>query len=101
MARGIGSEMVISVMASVPATAMIVTGHVWFGAATVGAVVAAVMLAARYRIRTEAASDREFLSYAHTATSLGADPAPVIKAMRHREDEDDDFPEVHLPPRRR
>lgn len=99
MAQGSGSEMVVSVMASVPATAMIVTGHVWFGAATVGAVVGAALLATRHRLRVEAASEREYLSYAHTAASLGADPAPVIKAMRQRDE--DDFPEVHLPPRRR
>jgi hypothetical protein len=82
MGSQIGSDSVIGVVMAVPATAMIVTGHIWFGAAIVASVVAAGVVGARSRIRANAAEQQGYLSYAHTATSLGADPAPVIKAMR-------------------
>jgi hypothetical protein len=87
---------------AVPATAMIVTGHIWLGAAIVVSVVAAGVVSARSRLRAEAAEQQGYLSYAHTAASLGADPAPVIKAMRGSEEDDGDdgtLP-VHLPRRR-
>lgn len=101
MASQIGSEGVIGAVMAVPATAMIVTGHIWLGAAIVAAVVAAGVLTVRNRIRATAAEQQEYLSWAHTATSLGADPAPVIKAMRRTEDDDEDgIPPVHLPGRR-
>jgi hypothetical protein len=103
MGSRIGSDSVIGGVMAVPATAMIVTGHIWMGAAIVAAVVAAGLLSARSRLRAEAAEQQGYLSYAHTATSLGADPAPVIKAMRGSEEDDGDDgpPPVHLPPRRR
>ena len=102
MNDGTGSEVVFCAMAAVPATAMVVTGHIWLGAATVLAVVAACVVSVVLRLRARATSERDYLSYAHTATSLGADPAPVIKAMRETEDEDGDWhgPWVHLPPHR-
>jgi hypothetical protein len=103
MGTRIGSDSVIGGVMVVPATAMILTGHIWLGAAIVASVVAAGMVSARIRIRAEAAEQQGYLSYAHTATSLGADPAPVIKAMRGSdEDRDDDgAPPVHLPPKHR
>jgi hypothetical protein len=104
MGAQIGSDGVIGGAMVVPATAMIVTGHIWLGAAVVVAVVAAGIVSARFRIRAQAAEQQGYLSYAHTATSLGADPAPVIKAMRGSDEEadgDDGTPPLHLPPRRR
>jgi hypothetical protein len=81
---------------------MIVTGHIWFGAAIVVSVVAAGVVSARIRIRASTARQQGYLYYAQTATSLGADPAPVIKAMRRSDDEDDDAdPPLHLPPSKR
>jgi hypothetical protein len=102
MGSQIGSDAVIGAVMAVPATAMIVTGHIWLGAAVVASVVVAGVLGARSRIRASAAEQQGYLSYAHTATSLGADPAPVIKAMRGTDDEDGDGePPLHLPPPRR
>jgi hypothetical protein len=104
MGSQIGSDSVIGGAMVVPATAMILTGHIWFGAGIVAAVVAAGMVSARIRLRAEAAEQQGYLSYAHTATSLGADPAPVIKAMRGSDEDgegDDGSPLLHLPPRRR
>lgn len=102
MDDGTGSEVVFCAMAAVPATAMVVTGHIFLGAATVLTVVAACVLSVGLRLRARASSERDYLSYAHTATSLGADPAPVIKAMRYPDDDDGDGhgPWVHLPPHR-
>ena len=99
MQHRIGSEEFIVVAMAVPATAMIVTDHIWLGAAIVAGAVSAGLAAARSRLRAEMASEREILSYAHTATSLGADPAPVIKAMRQAGPDEDDGPPVHLPRR--
>ncbi len=103
MESRIGTEVLVGSVMVVPATAMIVTGHIWFGAAIVACVVVAGMFSARSRLRAQMAEQQGYLSYAHTATSLGADPAPVIKAMRGTDpDEDGDGPPaVHLPPRRR
>ncbi len=103
MESPIGSDSVIGVVMAVPATAMIVTGHIWLGTAIVASVVVAGVLSARSRLRAEAAEQQGYLSYAHTATSLGADPAPVIKAMRGSDEDDGDegTTAVHLPPRRR
>ena len=104
MGAQLGSDSVIGGVMAVPATAMIVTGHIWLGAAIVVSVVVAGVVSARSRLRAEAAERQGYLSYAHTATSLGADPAPVIKAMRGSDDDgdgDDGGPPVHLPPRRR
>jgi ABC-type methionine transport system permease subunit len=102
MGSQLGSDSLIGFAMVVPATAMIVTGHIWLGAAIVAAVVVAGVFSARTRIRAEAAEQQGYLSYAHTATSLGADPAPVIKAMRGSdEDWDDGSPAVHLPPKHR
>lgn len=97
-----GSESLVSGVMAVPATAMIVTGHIWLGAAIVVSVVVTGVVSARSRLRAEAAEQQGYLSYAHTATSLGADPAPVIKAMRGSDDDGDDDggPPVHLPRRR-
>jgi hypothetical protein len=103
----IGSESLVGGMMAVPATALILTGHIWLGAAVVAAVVAAGVASARGRIRADAARQRGYLSYAHTATSLGADPTPVLRALRGGdEDEDEDRaapaqPPVHLPPHHR
>ncbi|HEY6745692.1 MAG TPA: hypothetical protein VI357_08225 [Mycobacteriales bacterium] len=104
MGSQLGSDSVVGAIMAVPATAMIVTGHIWLGAAIVVSVVAAGVVSARIRLRAEAAEQQGYLSYAHTATSLGADPAPVIKAMRGSDEDldgDDGTPPVHLPPRRR
>jgi ABC-type methionine transport system permease subunit len=101
MGSQLGSDNLIGFAMMVPATAMIVTGHIWLGAAIVAAVVVAAVFSARSRIRAEAAQQQGYLSYAHTATSLGADPAPVIKAMRGSDEDGDDGPAVHLPPKRR
>jgi hypothetical protein len=100
----IGTDSVIGSAMVIPATAMVLTGHIWFGTAIVAAVVVAGVLSARSRLRAEAAEQQGYLSYAHTATSLGADPAPVIKAMRGSDEDgdgDDGMPPVHLPRRRK
>jgi hypothetical protein len=105
----------VAVATVVPATAMVAAGHTWVAAVTIGAVLASVLVLARIRARAATEQHRETLSYAHTATSLGADPSSVIKAMQGGEDEDVDLragrdgddpgnggdPQVHLPPRRR
>ena len=86
-----------------PATALIVTRHIWLGAAIAAVAAVTALFSSRSRIRAVAQSEREILSYAHTATSLGADPAPVIKAMRHPTrdlDDEDAGPPLHLPRRR-
>lgn len=103
MPERFSSEEFISWVMVVPTTAIILTGHVGLGAAIVVGVIVAGLIAVRARIRAEARSEQGILTYASTATSLGTDPAPVIRAIRRqqRDDgEDDEGPKVHLPPRR-
>ena len=96
--------------AMVPTTAMVATGHTWIAAGTIGAMLSSLLVLARIRTRAATEQHRETLSYAHTATTMGADAAEVIKAMRaddesrHRDDgwgSGDELAGVHLPPRRR
>ena len=110
MSKGAAFEATTVVAAVVvPATAMVATGHTWIAAGTIGAMLGSLLLLARIRTRAATEQHRETLSYAHTATTMGADAAEVIKAMRagrrHRDDgagADDDPPAgVHLPPRHR
>jgi hypothetical protein len=110
MSKGAAFEATTVVVAAmVPTTAMVATGHTWIAAGTIGAMLGSLLVLARIRTRAATEQHRETLSYAHTATSLGADAAEVIKAMRaeeppYRDDgerPDDDPPGVHLPPRRR
>jgi len=91
----------------VPTTAMVATGHTWIAAGTIGAMLCSLLVLARIRTRAATEQHRETLSYAQTATTMGADAAEVINAMRnrsrHRQDRErsDDQPDVHLPPRHR
>lgn len=92
--------------AIVPTTAMVATGHTWIAAGTIGAMLASLLVLARIRAQAATERHRETLSYAHTATTMGADAADVINAMRdrprHRADRkrpNDNPPGVHLPPR--
>jgi hypothetical protein len=110
MSRGAAFEATTVVAtAMVPATAMVATGHTWIAAGTIGAMLGSLLLLARIRTRAATEQHRETLSYAHTATSMGADAAEVIKALHaddelwHREDSGGfDVPAgVHLPPRHR
>ena len=99
--------------AIVPTTAMVAAGHTWIAAGTIGAVLGSLLVLARIRTRAATEQHRETLSYAHTATSLGADPSSVIRAMRTDDDGDDEDrgwdgsdgedspPGIHWPPRRR
>lgn len=93
----------------VPPTLMIVTRHPVMGAVTLGAVLVAWVVHVRMVVRAQQARDARLLDFAQTTTNLGADPAPVISALRHRaprevaDDElfDPDEPErpwVHLRP---
>lgn len=106
MSKGAAFEVTTVVAAAmVPTTAMVATGHTWIAAGTIGAMLASLLVLARIRTRAATEQHRETLSYAHTATSLGADPAQVIKAMRLDDEPrpregDEDPPGVHLPPRR-
>jgi hypothetical protein len=110
MSRRAAFETTAMAAGVVPTTAMVATNHTWMAAGTIGAVLASLLVQARIRTRAATEQHRETLTYAHTATSLGADPSPVIRAMRS-EDEDrraartgpadgDDLPPIHYPPRR-
>ena len=109
MSKGAAFEaMTVAATAMVPTTAMVATGHTWIAAGIIGAMLGSLLVLARIRTRAATEQHRETLSYAHTATTMGADAAEVIKAMRdrprHRQDRerpDDDLAGVHLPPRRR
>jgi len=109
MSKGAAFEATTVVVAAmVPTTAMVATGHTWIAAGTIGAMLGSLLILARIRTRAATEKHRETLSYAHTATTMGADAAEVIKAMRdrpqHRRDgerPDDDPTGVHLPPGRR
>lgn len=108
MSKGVFEATTVVAAAMVPTTAMVATGHTWIAAGTIGAMFGSLLILARIRTRAATEQHRETLSYAHTATTMGADAAEVIKAMRdrrqHRQDgerPDDDPRGVHLPPRRR
>ena len=109
MSKGAAFEATTVVAAAmVPTTAMVATGHTWIAAGTIGAMLGSLLVLARIRARAATEQHRETLSYAHTATAMGADAAEVIKAMRDRprhrhggERPDDNPPGVHLPPQRR
>ena len=114
--KWVGPEGALVGIAVIPTTVMVLTGHTWIGAGTIGAVLAVWLAQVRIRTRAAVDSEKEMLSYAHIATNLGTDPTPVIKAMRHhgsaavdKEDHDDldDHDEygtgyiVHVPAGRR
>ena len=112
MSKGAAFEATtIAVATVVPTTAMVATNHTWIAAGTIGAVLVSLLVQARIKARAATEQHRETLTYAHTATSLGADPSPVIRAMRSEDDGKDvggdgaddggDLPPVHYPPRRR
>jgi hypothetical protein len=65
-----------------PPTLMVVMGHPWLGAATLGAVLAATGLQAWLVARTAQERHRAILSYAQDATSMGNDPTTVIAALQ-------------------
>lgn len=102
MGTKIGLEW-FSVSAVIPVTAMILEGHIWLAAGTIGAVLAAAVVIVRIERKSAGERDRELLTYASTAASLGTDPAPVIKAMRAGEDQPEDVveeahgPYLHIP----
>jgi hypothetical protein len=99
MGTKIGLEWLVA-PAVIPATAMILTEHPWMAAATLGAGFAAAVLIVRIGARSEGDRERELLTYASTAANLGADPAPVIKALRNGEEdvvEEARGPHLHLP----
>ena len=101
----------VAVATVVPTTAMVAAGHTWIAAGTIGAVLASLLVQARIKARAATEQHRETLTYAHTATSLGADPSPVIRAMRFEDEGKDDdgvwsedggdLPPIHYPPRHR
>lgn len=84
---------------AVPATAMIATGHTWIGAATVAVALAASVVQERLRIRAMTQRHERLLSTAEMAWSVGADPAPLIKALqRSGRVAGDAGPDDELPP---
>lgn len=91
----------LAVSAVVPATAMILKGHTWLAAGTIGAVLVASAVIVWIGERSISGRDRELLVYASTAASFGIDPAPVIKALRADEDrdvvEEARGPQLHIP----
>jgi hypothetical protein len=96
----------LTVSAVIPATAMILKGHTWLAAGTVGAVLVAAVVIVRIGERSTSERDKEILAYASTAASFGADPAPVIKALRANGEQLDDpdvvveearGPRLHVP----
>ena len=99
MSAKIGLEW-IGASTVVPATAMILMDHPLVAAVTMGAGFAAAVLIVRIRARAQQAREREWISYASTAASLGTDPAPVIRAF-HAEQahvvEEARGPELHFP----
>jgi hypothetical protein len=106
MSKRAAFETTAMAAAVVPTTAMVATNHTWMAAGTIGAVLISLLVQARIRTRAATEQHRETLTYAHTATSLGADPSPVIRAMRSEGEQDDrpdhgpdDLPPIHLPPR--
>lgn len=86
MGKGLGPEglvgIVLAGIAVVPTTAMVMAGHTWMAAGTIAAVLVAAVAMIRTRARAAHDRDREILSFATAATSLGTDPAPIIKALR-------------------
>lgn len=108
MSRRPAVETTAMAAAVVPTTAMVATNHTWMAAGTIGAVLVSLLVQARIRTRAATEQHRETLTYAHTATSLGADPSPVIRVMRsededgrdHGQDDRGDLLPIHLPPRR-
>jgi hypothetical protein len=110
MSRGAAFEATtVAVATVVPTTAMVATNHTWIAAGTIGAVLVSLLIQARIKARAATEQHRETLTYAHTATSLGADPSPVIRAMRSEDEatdpggpeDDGEPPHIHYPPRRR
>jgi len=109
MSKGAAFEATTVVAAAmVPTTAMVATGHTWIAAGTIGVMLGSLLLLARIRTRAATEQHRETLSYAHIATTMGADASEVIKALRGRprNRHDPERPEgdprgVHLPPRHR
>jgi hypothetical protein len=95
----------LTVSAVIPATAMIIKGHTWLAAATIGAVLVAAVVIVRISERALSDRDKEILAYASTAASFGIDPAPVIKALRPNGEEPEGRdvveeargPQLHLP----
>ena len=96
----------LTVSAVIPATAMILKGHTWLAAGTIGAVLAAAVVIVRIEERSIGERDKEILAYASTAASFGTDPAPVIKALRANGEEPEDRdlvveeargPHLHIP----
>jgi len=93
----------LSVSAVIPATAMILKGHTWLAAGTMGAVLVAAVVIIRIGERSLSDRDREVLSYASTAVSFGVDPTAVVRALRPGADEERDVveeargPQLHIP----
>ena len=117
MSRAVTLEVTIAAATGlvVPTTAMVATGHTLIAAGTISAALASLLVVAAIRTRAATERHRETLAYAHTATSLGADPSTVIKAMHEPDDpversaeagrtdnDSGDIPAgVHWPPGRR
>ena len=91
----------LSVSAVIPATAMILKGHAWLAAGTIGAILAAAAVIVWIGERSLTKRDKEILAYASTAATFGIDPGPVIRALRgdeHRDVvEEARGPQLHLP----
>jgi len=84
MSRNIGLEW-IGISTVVPATAMVIMGQPWMAAVTIGGGFVAAVLIVLIRVRAEQARERELLTGASTAASLGSDPAAFIEAFRAHE----------------
>jgi hypothetical protein len=99
----------------IPPGLMIVTDHPWLGLATFVGVLTASLVHSRVRTGSDAARERELLSYARHVTDIGEDPTSVVRALRPGQsaasfritpdgeerplrDRDDQL--IHFPPRR-
>lgn len=76
----------------VPPTLLVAMQQYWLGAGTLGAVLAAWVIHSQVVARAERESEQALLSYAHTAMSMGENPAPVITAMRAAAGDDPEEP---------
>lgn len=75
-----------------PPTLMIVLGHPWLGAATLGGVLVASMVQSWILVRSEQEQQKAILTYAQSTTSMGGDPRGVIAALRGQSSSTHDEP---------
>ncbi len=79
------------VAAAVPSLALILTKHPLLGTAVISGALVTWIAWGWLRVRADRTRDAQLLDYAHTATSLGGDPTPVITALRPRSAPDADL----------